>query len=106
MSLYRFTWFGILIFFAAVILFILTEYIAYKLGFDIYLSIPVTKFIITFYDPAFIFSWAIKYYHKYAAVFDVAICICAGGLLSGLLVMGAASIILLNHIKFTDPTVS
>ena len=102
MKISRFIGIGILILFTAVSLFILIEYIAYKLGFNTCLGVSITKFIIPFYSLAAIIGWIIKYYHKYSAVFDVALCICAGGLLSGFLVMGVASIILLHHSKFTD----
>ena len=102
MKLSRFICISILIFFAAVSLFVITECIAYKLGFNTYLGVSVTKFVIPFYSLAAIIGWIMKYYHKYSAVFDVALCICAGGLLSGFLVMGVASIILLHHSKFTD----
>ena len=102
MKLSRFICISILISFAAVSLFVVTEYIAYKLGFNTYLGMSIANFVVPFYNLAAIIGWIIKYYHKYSAVFDVAICICAGGLLSGFLVMGIASIILLHHSKFTD----
>lgn len=102
MKLSRFICIGILILFAAVSLFVVIQYIAYKLGYNTYLGVSITKFIIPFYSLADIIGWIIKYYHKYSPIFDVALCICAGGLLSGFLVMGVASIILLHHSKFTD----
>jgi type IV secretion system protein VirD4 len=102
MKLYRATCISILIFFAIGSLFVATEYVAYKLGFNACLGVPVARFIIPFYNPLAIIGWTIKYYHKYAAVFDVALYICASGLLSGLLIMGLVSIILLRHSKVTD----
>ena len=102
MKLYRFTCIGILIFFAIGSLFVATECVAYKLGFHACLGAPITRFIIPVYNPLAIIGWIVKYYNKYSAVFDVALYICAGGLINGFIVMVLASIILLRHGKVTD----
>ncbi len=102
MKLYRVTCISILIFFTIASLFVATEYVAYQLGFNVGLGKPIIKFIIPWYNPWLIIGWTIRSYNKYPLVFDVALYIVVGGLLSGFVVMVLTSFILLRYSNVTD----
>lgn len=102
MKLYRFFCISVLVVFVLGGLLVATEYVAYSLKFSPGLGAPLAKFILPIYNPLAIIVWSIKYYHKYPAIFDNGLYICAGGLINGFVVMLLGSIVFLRHGRVSD----